>query len=69
MCPVEEGRYVTFEWIGLANYLGERVPRTGERTRGANCTSADAMVQVERADGTRQIILIDVAIVGVLPGG
>ena len=59
MLPVEDGQYVTFEWIGHENYLGEKVPRTGKRTRGANCTSADAAVLFERTDGTRQIVLIE----------
>ena len=56
---VFSGHYVTFEWIGQDNYLGEKVPRTGKRTRGANCTSADAALLFERTDGTRQIVLID----------
>jgi hypothetical protein len=59
MLPVEDGQYVTFEWIGQENYLGERVPRNGKRTRGANSTSADAMVMFERTDGKRQIVLIE----------
>jgi len=59
MLPVEAGHYVTFEWIGHDNYLGEKVPRTGKRTRGANCTSADAAVLFERTDGTRQMVLIE----------
>jgi hypothetical protein len=59
MLPVEDGHYVTFEWIGHNNYLGEKVPRSGTRTRGANCTSADAAVLFERTDGTRQVVLIE----------
>jgi hypothetical protein len=58
MVPVEDGKFVTFAWIGKKNYLGERVREEGSRTRGANCTSADALVQFERTDGKRQIVLI-----------
>ncbi len=57
--PVRQGRYVEFEWIGDANYLNERVPRGEKRTRGANCTSADAIVAFERADAKRQVVLIE----------
>ncbi len=59
MLPIEDGGYVAFEWIGEENYLGERVPVSGRRTRGANCTSADCAVMFERADGKRQIVLIE----------
>jgi len=57
MLPMERGQYVAFEWIGKSDYLGER-PR-GKRTRGANTTSADAAVMIERTDGSRQIVLIE----------
>ncbi len=50
---------VAFEWIGLSNYLGERIPRNGRRTRGANATSADAAVMVTLKGGKRQILLIE----------
>ncbi|MEA4931471.1 MAG: hypothetical protein VB026_07820 [Anaerolineaceae bacterium] len=59
MIPVEDGLYVSFEWIGAENYLGERVPKDGRRTRGANFTSADAMVMFEDRDTKRQAILIE----------
>lgn len=59
MLPVENGRYVSFEWIGQENYLGEKVARNGHRSRGANCTSADAIVMFEREDGKRQVVLIE----------
>jgi hypothetical protein len=59
MLPIECGRYVTFEWIGLQNYLGERISRNGKRTRGANFTSADAAVRFECEDGTLQTVLIE----------
>jgi len=53
------GQYVSYEWIGLKNYLGERLPRHAKRTRGALFTSADAAVMFERDDGLRQIALIE----------
>ena len=59
MLPMEAtGEYVAFEWIGEHDYLGEK-KRAKERTRGANCTSADAAVFLENEDGTRQIVLIE----------
>ena len=59
MLPIEGGRYVAFEWIGQRNYLGERVSRHAARTRGANCTSADAAVCFKRTDGLSQTVLIE----------
>ncbi len=59
MLPVESGQYVSFEWIGEKNYLGEKISRNGQRTRGANCTSADAIVMFERKDAKRQVVLIE----------
>jgi hypothetical protein len=59
MLPVEDGKYVSFEWIGAHNYLGEKISRNGKRTRGANYTSADAIVIFERTDKKRQIVLIE----------
>jgi hypothetical protein len=52
------GQFVSHEWIGLRDYLGEaHGGRT--RTRGSHATSADAAVMFERADGLRQIVLIE----------
>jgi hypothetical protein len=59
MLPVENGRYVSFEWIGQENYLGEKVAKNGQRSRGANCTSADSIVMFERKDKKRQVVLIE----------
>ena len=58
--PMEgDGQLVSFEWIGLCNYLGEKIRQNSSRTRGANFTSADAAVMFRRQDGTRQIVLIE----------
>jgi hypothetical protein len=59
MLPVESGKYVSFEWIGAKNYLGERISKNGARTRGANFTSADAIVLFERRDKKKQVVLIE----------
>lgn len=49
--------YVGFEWIGKANYLGEW-PASGVATRGANATSADAVVRF-RHEGKTETMLIE----------
>ena len=54
-----DGQYVSFEWIGEKNYLGEIISRNGKRTRGANFTSADAAVMFTHTNGRRQIVLIE----------
>jgi hypothetical protein len=59
MLPVEDGYFVSFEWIGEKNYLGERTSYRSNRTRGANYTSADAITRFERDDGKIQIVLIE----------
>ena len=56
---MEDERFVVFEWIGKENYLRERVPKDGKRTRGANCTGADAAVMFEQANGKKHIVLIE----------
>jgi hypothetical protein len=60
MVPVEEDRYIAFEWIGETNYLGE-IPKLGaDRHRGAGNTSIDAMVMYETKAGQRVMLLIEV---------
>lgn len=59
MLPIENGQYVAFEWIGQENYLGEKISRNGKRSRGANCTSADAAVMFQHTNDQRQIVLIE----------
>jgi hypothetical protein len=50
--------YVTFEWIGSANYLNEQVAGR-PRTRGANYTSTDAAIRYVTTDGVIEIALIE----------
>jgi hypothetical protein len=61
MLPVEPGPdgrpwFVGFEWIG-GDYLNE-AGANGARTRGSNCTSADAIVRF-RHGGTTETLLIE----------
>ena len=59
MLPVEDDLYVSFEWIGDYNYLGE-LPKLGsDRHRGAGNTSIDAAVIYETTDGRRIMLLIE----------
>lgn len=59
MIAVEDGSYVSFEWIGAENYLGEKISRSGIRTRGANFTSADAIILFKNSKGGLEVILIE----------
>jgi hypothetical protein len=61
LLPIEEGPggeawFVGFEWVGRADYLGEgsngRLP-----TRGANATSADAVVRARLPDRTETVLI------------
>jgi hypothetical protein len=61
MLPVEAGPsgepwFVGFEWIGRKDYLNE-AGRTGDRTRGANVTSADAFVRFRHAGRTEGLLI------------
>lgn len=49
--------YLSFEWIGLKDYLGETRRKPGRRTRGANYTSADFAFRFRRTDGRIHIVL------------
>lgn len=68
MIPVEDGQFVSFEWIGAQNYLGEKGAKTGKRTRGANFTSADAIVMFVGLDGLHQAVLIEWKYTEAYPG-
>jgi hypothetical protein len=55
--PIEADRCLTFEYIGVQDYLGER---TGlSRTRGSMTTSADAAIRYRTAGGSVEIALIE----------
>lgn len=63
MLPIEPGPngepwYVGFEWTGLDNYLSEWADGAKSATRGANATSADAVVRFE-ANGVTETVLIE----------
>ena len=53
--PLSDGTkpFLAFEWIGTQNYLGE----VGNRSRGANATSADFAFRFRRYDGRIQLVL------------
>ena len=57
MSPRGGHPYLSFEWIGLSDYLAETRRKPGRRTRGANYTSADFAFRFQRTDGQIQIVL------------
>jgi hypothetical protein len=54
---IEPRRFLTFEFIGPEDCFGE-APR-GERARGARCTSVDAAFLHRRANGARELVLVE----------
>ena len=54
--PIEDGLFLTHEWIGAENYLEEASPG---RKRGAKGTSIDAYCVLTCADGRRVGLLIE----------
>ncbi len=55
--PDGEPWFIGFEWIGEKDYLGEW-PRTGKAKRGANVTSADAVLRFRQA-GRIETLLVE----------
>ncbi|PAQ12101.1 PGN_0703 family putative restriction endonuclease [Mesorhizobium temperatum] len=55
--PDGESWFVGFEWIGRMDYLNEW-PRTGSPKRGANVTSADAILRFRQA-GRIETLLVE----------
>ncbi len=55
--PDDQPWFVGFEWIGHANYLDEW-PKTGKPKRGANVTSADAILRFRQA-GRVETLLVE----------
>jgi hypothetical protein len=58
--PIEEKRYISFEWIGGANYLNEDPKIGSRRKRGAGNTSIDAAVIYENSAKKKALLLIEV---------
>ncbi|MBX9664426.1 hypothetical protein [Novosphingobium sp.] len=61
--PIELDRagqdwFVTFEWIGDADYLNEASPGA-QRKRGANATAADAAILYRTAAGATNLLLVE----------
>jgi hypothetical protein len=54
--PNGERWFIGFEWIGEKDYLGEAGP-SSSRTRGANATSADAIVRFRHADRIETLLI------------
>ena len=59
--PIEEGRFLTFEYIGPTDYFGEGVysGKDRGRRRGSNCTSVDAAFLYKTSAGTTELALIE----------
>ncbi len=57
LLPIEGEEYVTFEWIGLSDHLGEGHGKT--RVRGSRATSAAAAIRYRSSDGSVEAALIE----------
>jgi hypothetical protein len=58
---IEDGRFVTFEYIGPTDYFGEGI-RHGKdvgRRRGTNCTSVDAAFLFKTSTGATELALVE----------
>ena len=54
---IEEDRWLTFEYIGEHDVLGEA--KNGVRRRGTQCTSVDAAFLHTTTDGVRELVLVE----------
>jgi len=54
---IEEGRYLTFEFIGDRDYFNES--KSGKRTRGSQCTSVDSAFLHRTSQGVKELVLIE----------
>jgi hypothetical protein len=54
---IEEGRFLTFEYIGPEDFFNEG--RGGTRIRGAHCTSVDAAFLHRRPSGLTELVLVE----------
>lgn len=58
---IEDGRFLTFEYIGPTDYFGEGI-RHGKdvgRRRGTNCTSIDAAFLYKTSAGATELALVE----------
>jgi hypothetical protein len=58
---IEDGRFLTFEYIGPTDYFGEGVRNGVEvgRRRGTNCTSVDAAFLYKTSTGATELALVE----------
>jgi hypothetical protein len=56
LVPIEDGRLVTFEYVGPEGFDGLE---NGRLSRGANCTSVDAAFQHRGPDGRLELVLVE----------
>lgn len=59
--PIEDDRFLTFEYIGPTDYFGEGVRGgvTRARRRGTQCTSVDAAFRYRTSDGITELALVE----------
>jgi hypothetical protein len=55
--PIEDGRFLTFEYIGPTDYFDEG--KGGPRRRGARCTSVDAAFRYRTSVGHVELALVE----------
>ena len=55
--PLEQGRYLTFEYIGPTDFFGEG--RGAPRRRGTRCTSVDAGFRYRTTSGSIELALVE----------
>ena len=59
--PIEDGRFLTFEYIGPTDYFGEGVHGGKDlgRRRGTHCTSVDAAFLYKTSVGATELALVE----------
>jgi hypothetical protein len=59
--PIEDRRFLTFEYIGPKDFFGEGIRHGKEvgRRRGTNCTSVDAAFLFTTSAGTTELALVE----------
>lgn len=58
---IEDGRFLTFEYIGTEDFFGEGIRRGKQvgRRRGTNCTSVDAAFLFTTSAGATELALVE----------